>query len=372
MSEAKVANDDSISSLIDVRNELLKPLLKISVKDLNLPNKAVVLDSKTDPKKAIEILLKNKVRAAPVMENNKFIGVLDLRDTVKFALQSYKKSQDNGSTNNNNNDDSNANKNKALQWLAMSPQITTQSLKYLSRMRQFKTVYNNESLKDLMILLAKGAHIVGVINKADNKLVTILTQGQLFQQIYKVWGKSVKANIQLSKLQKYKYITSPVKCIKNTSKAYDAFETMSQLNLSGLAVINDEGKIIHNTSATDIKLWLIASNTLDETIEQFLISIRKLSLTEKYPITVCNLSDTFGRGMAKLQATKYHRLWIVDTNGKPVGVLALTDIFKFLVLPTKAEIDATPINNNNINNNDDSKQNNNESNNDANANTNAN
>merc|ERR1711933_671350 len=199
-----------------------------------------------------------------------------------------------------------------------------------------------------------GSHIVGVIDDAKNKLVGVVTQGMLFQQIAKKWATTIWSNKDnknaeqtlLSHLLDLKYITHPVKSIKNSVKAYDAFSLMSKLNLSGLAVVNNDGVLIHNTSATDIKLWLIASSTLDDTIEEFLINIRKLSLNEKYPISVCLFNDTLQRAVQKLEATKYHRLWIVDDKTKPVGVLALTDIFKF-ICKTKEKIN---------DNNDDDEQ----------------
>lgn len=302
-------------------------LTKCHVSDLEIASKVIVLDSKTDPKKAIEILLQNKVRAAPVIDtdNNKFIGVLDLRDTVKFALETYKKQSSTLSEI----------KQKAMEFLTSSPQITTQSLKYLSQMRKFRTVKNSDTLLSVAQVLAKGSHIVGVIDEAKNTLSGIITQGQLFQQVSKRWDINNQEywnehQVLLSDLLKLKYISQPVKSIKSSTKAYDAFELMSKLDLSGLAVVNNDGKLIHNTSATDIKLWLIASNTLEESIEQFLINIRKLSLSEKYPITFCTLDDTFKRALQKLQATRYHRLWIVDKDTKPIGVFALTDIFKLL------------------------------------------
>jgi len=310
---------------------LVKVLSNCNLSDLEISQKVIVLDCKTDPKKAIEILIQNKVRAAPVIDNNnnKFIGVLDLRDTVKFALETYKKQSSTLTEI----------KQKAMEFLTSSPQITTQSLKYLSQMRKFRTVKNTDTLLSVAGVLAEGSHIVGVIDVEKNVLSGIITQGQLFQQIAKKWTESIwndesNQNAEktlLSDLAELKYITSPVKSIKSTVKAYDAFELMSKLDLSGLAVVNNDGVLIHNTSATDIKLWLIASSTLEDTIEQFLINIRKLSLNEKYPITVCTLKDSLKRAVQKLQATKYHRLWIVDDETKPIGVLALTDIFRFIV-----------------------------------------
>lgn len=299
-----------------IRRELCALLKDLRVSDLNYVKNPIILDAATDPRKAIEILLANHVRSAPVHEKNEFIGVLDLRDTVKYALQTYHQGTIDKV------------KAKAMEFLTVSPQITTQSLKYLSRMCPFRCVRLTDSIVPVLQAFAHGSHIVGVIDN-KNKLVGVISQGQLFQEIAKNWTFDV--DVRLSELAKAKYVTSPVVCVRNTMKAYDAFDKMSTSNLSGLAVVNEEGKIIHNTSATDIKLWLMASNSLEETIEQFLIDIRQLSLLEKYPITVCYMNDGLKKAVGKLQATKYHRLWIVDNNECPVGVLALTDIFRFIV-----------------------------------------
>jgi len=306
-----------------VREELLKVFKDLKVGDLKYNKKPIILDVETSPHKAIQILIDNQIRAAPVQEKNdksmksQFIGVLDLRDTVKFALQTYHQG------------DIDKAKAKAMEFLTVSPQITTQTLKYLSRMCPFHCVRVSDQLIVVLEIFAKGSHIVGVANDEGTKLLGILSQGQLFQEIAKKW--TFNAYVTLAELTKAKYVTSPVISIRNTAKAYEAFDKMSTANLSGLAVVNEEGKIVHNTSATDIKLWLIASNSLDESIEQFLVNVRKMNLQDKYPITICNLNDGIKKAVAKLQATKYHRLWVVDQNVCPIGVLALTDIFRLIV-----------------------------------------
>lgn len=311
--------DQDISS---IRETLLKGIEKLKINELKdlLKNKPIILEANTDPKKAIEILIENNIRAAPVREKKEWIGVLDLRDTVKYALQTYKK----GAVDKE--------KAKAMEYLTTAPHITTNTLKYLSRMSQFKLVKESDLLTKLLGLLAHGCHIVGIVKDSDDgseELITIVTQGQLFLEISKQW-KMEDLSITLEELQKYKYITSPIKTIRYDMKAWEAFEKMSQYNLSGLAVVDNEGKIIHNTSATDIKMWLIASNSLEDTIERFLINIRKLSYNAKYPIAFCLLNDKLGKAFGKLQATRYHRLWVVDKDHIPTGVFALTDIFRLL------------------------------------------
>jgi hypothetical protein len=37
-----------------------------------------------------------------------------------------------------------------------------------------------------------------------------------------------------------------------------------------------------------------------------------------------------------MQATKHHRVFIVDAQGKPIGVIAMSDVLKFASNPTTA------------------------------------
>jgi len=220
-------------------------------------------------------------------------------------------------------------------WLTSSPHISTNTLSYLAKMRPFTTVKSTDSLLVVAEALANGHHIVGVIDEDKKELTNILTQGQLFQQVAAKWNagpfKSDDSDaVKLQSLMDLKYITSPVKSVMGNVKAADAFSQMAKYNLSGLAVVDSDGNLIHNTSATDIKLWLQSETLLEDTIENFLISIRKASLDERFPVTMCMPRDSFKRAVQKLHATKYHRMWIVDDKKKPIGVLALTDVFKYL------------------------------------------
>jgi len=226
-------------------------------------------------------------------------------------------------------------KEKAHQWLTASPHIATGTLSYLAKMRPFTTVQSTDSLLTVAEELAKGHHIVGVIDVEKKKLTNILTQGMLFQRVVAMWKEGPLSgddadSVLLKHLMDSKYITSPVKSVKGSLKAADAFDLMAKHNLSGLAVVDEDGKLIHNTSATDIKLWLQSECKFDDSIENFLISIRKMSLDERVPVTMLQLKDTFKRAVGQLRATKYHRMWIVDDKKTPIGVLALTDIFKYI------------------------------------------
>jgi len=310
----------------ELQEYMVNALKGLNVSDLKLNRKPIVLDSQTDPKKAIEVLLQNKVMAAPVVENNQYLGVFDLRDCIKYALQMYHR------------DSMDKMKSKAMEFLTISPHISTNTLKYLSRMRSFETVKDSDSILDAIRVLSKGAHIVGVLSNEGKTLEGILTQGEVFQWVSQQWDiekmaqieKSYNLHLSTFTQEHIKVVTTPVISICCQMKAHEAFEKMGTSNVSGLAVVDKKGAIVHNTSATDIKLWLINSHTLDDTIEHFLITIRKLSLLEKYPVTSCQMNDGLSRVVAKLQATKFHRIWVVDADRRPIGVCAITDLFRFL------------------------------------------
>ena len=76
MNKPSNQSQDKIKSLNAVRDDLISNLKSIPVSKLKFAAKAIVLDSKLNPKKAIQTLLQYKIRAAPVINGNQFVGVL--------------------------------------------------------------------------------------------------------------------------------------------------------------------------------------------------------------------------------------------------------------------------------------------------------
>eukprot|EP01083_Nonionella_stella_P222181 793109_1 len=115
-----------------VSSSLCNELSSAKVSDLKFPDNVIFLKCNTNSSEAVEILLKNKIRAAPVIDNdNKYIGVLDLRDTLQYCLDQYKNESDSKS---NGGDDI----------------ITVFTL------RKFYTVNNNDNLLTVANILVNG------------------------------------------------------------------------------------------------------------------------------------------------------------------------------------------------------------------------
>mmetsp|Transcript_29855 Transcript_29855/g.48619 ORF Transcript_29855/g.48619 Transcript_29855/m.48619 type:complete len:378 (+) Transcript_29855:57-1190(+) len=343
----KKNNDDDDVKLTAVREDIANVLKATPVSKLQFAAQAIVLDHKLNPKKAIQTLLNYKIRAAPVIDGNQFIGVLDLRDTVKYALESYHLSKDDklaqideqkqgqGGQNENEDDDAaqsgggGGGGDQQVKHLFDHKHLQTLKLAELCKHRPFRYVNSDDSAFNVAQLFAAGCHVVGVVDTKNDKheLVGVITQGYFYGQVASMW--KFKHNCTLQQLMDLKFVTAPVISINRTMLASEAFQMMVDKDLSGLAVCNENGEIIHNTSATDIKLWLLSDKSLESTIEQFLISVRNLSLIDRFPVCTVPLTDTFKRAVQMLHATKYHRIWVVYDR-RPMGVLALTDIFKFV------------------------------------------
>jgi len=313
---AQEVKTDDVSTF---RTELLAPFQKLKVSELDLTQKPVILSAKLTPRQALEELIKHHLRCAPVVDGDKFIGVFDLRDAIKFAMEVYRskhmKEEDIA----------------AMEYIAVSPHISTNTLAYLARMRKFWAVKESDSVVAMMKIVATGSHIVGVLSSDGKQLKSILSQGQIFQQVAKLWT-DFKSDVAIEPLKKLGFVKHPVIQIPAKTPAHEAFEIMANHQLSGLAVVDDKGKLVHNTSATDIKLWLKASESLESSIEDFLVAVRKDSHLSKtnFPVTSVEEKEGLVKMIGKLKATKYHRLWVVDKDHKPAGVFAITDLFSFV------------------------------------------
>eukprot|EP00282_Hemiselmis_andersenii_P023647 CAMPEP_0172023950 /NCGR_PEP_ID=MMETSP1041-20130122/15069_1 /TAXON_ID=464988 /ORGANISM="Hemiselmis andersenii, Strain CCMP439" /LENGTH=385 /DNA_ID=CAMNT_0012679477 /DNA_START=295 /DNA_END=1453 /DNA_ORIENTATION=- len=319
---------------------------------------------------AFHILAEKELTACPVQDDfGKIIGTLDLRDAVKFVVDA--------STKHDARIEFQADisarpfKSSQIKHLARHPQVS-QGLGYLAKMRPFKVFDSHlpavqvqpdqaprapppsqpgpwvpredEALKvfdsqcDLTEVardLSTGKHIVGCVDGQFSKAVgMIVTQKMLFN--------AVAPSLKNAKIPLEQVMSSPAICIKASAKAFEAFQLMTTHDVSGLAVVDKHGHIIHNVSSNDIKLWVDHTDEdqapldLNEmSVEDFLVKVRannkELQVSSgktRAPVCTCVKGDTVGHAVTLIQRTGYHHVWIVNEDKKPLGVIAMTDLFK--------------------------------------------
>jgi CBS domain-containing protein len=112
--------------------------------------------------------------------------------------------------------------------------------------------------------------------------------------------------------------------------ASTAFAQMGTLEISGLAVVDNDGRLFANLSVSDLK-GLTQKNCmiLNNSLEHFLMRDRKRGWWVK-PICI-DLDDTVMQTVFQFVASKVHRMYIIDDDGKPVGEINHTDILRELI-----------------------------------------
>lgn len=74
------------------------------------------------------------------------------------------------------------------------------------------------------------------------------------------------------KIDELKIGTAPVVTISKNKKAIDAFSIMDRRKLSGVAVVDEQGKLVGSTTASDLKVWL-PLNYVDTNLFKFFFKV---------------------------------------------------------------------------------------------------
>jgi len=204
------------------------------------------------------------------------------------------------------------------------------SIKYLSKRNPFRPVKPTSTLYDVAILLHEThCHRVPVVH--EGKCVGIMSQSALIKFLSE--NRDSIAEDVTQTLEDIKIGIKFVVTVPEESTAHEAFSIIEKSNLSGIGVVDEDGKLVGNTSARDIKYFVLDKGqlSLDEPIMDYLASVRQSQLVEKdrVPVSTVRISATIGRVIGLMGKTQYHRLFIVDSEGKPIGVLSVSDILAF-------------------------------------------
>lgn len=123
--------------------------------------------------------------------------------------------------------------------------------------------------------------------------------------------------------------------ISDDASAASAFELLDSKRLSGIAVVDKDGKLIGNTSARDIKNAVMdAGRTgMDMDILSYLAQVRQSQVVknDRYPSCHVHEDATVGHVVNMLAKTGFHRVFVVDKDMKPIGVVSFADVINFFI-----------------------------------------
>jgi len=126
--------------------------------------------------------------------------------------------------------------------------------------------------------------------------------------------------------------------ISMNEHVYDAFRKIWELQVTGLAVVDDQGHLVANISASDIKRTryypIIGQMVKDlyKPIKEFLKIPESGQLMKRkdHIAFFVHKGETMEKAMETLVENNIHRVFVVDNHRKPIAVISLCDILRKL------------------------------------------
>jgi CBS domain-containing protein len=273
----------------------------------------VTLSPQDSVERALQILSEKAISGAPVFDGIKqrFVGYLSVLDLCVWTVRAYNIAK---------GDKKEFDKDK----------LSAQFAKPISNLLKiglepYWPVQENSSL-DVLIdnyfkwrmhrapVLREGK-IVGHISQSDVVRFLASNEKQFEQEFSK-------------KISEIGLDVGPVLSVPKGQPLIDAFGQITETKFTGIAIIDEEGRLYNNVSASDLRG--ITKDTflnLDSPIENVLSTQKKLP-----PIT-CSKNDTIGSVIKQLSDCRVHRIYVVNEKEHPTNVITHTTIMKLLSHP---------------------------------------
>lgn len=305
---------------------LAQVLKNHTASEIESSQKVIEIDSSMSPLEASQVLWQNNILGAPVWDSTKqkYLGFFDMRDTLSAVIASQKDLH--GSSSEDGND-------TGMPLMTKWFEDMNITVSYLAARNPFVYCKPETSLEQVCKLLVKHkCHRIPILGE-NGRCCAIISQSALVKTLVAyVSDEELEETLEEAALQYKKDIISAV----DTASAKQVFELLDSHRLSGIAVVDEEtGKLVGNTSARDIKLSVVSpvDASMDQDILSYLAKVRQstFSKKERYPSAHVAEDSTVGHAIRMLAKTGYHRVFVVDEEVKPVGVISVADIIRFVV-----------------------------------------
>ncbi|KAL7463597.1 hypothetical protein ACHAXS_003956 [Conticribra weissflogii] len=314
----------------------------------------IVIDSKMTPLEAATVLWENNIMGAPVYDasTKTYVGMFDVRDILSCVTAAHREFLAMGGSHQKPGADTclpheiDAHRKtqselmaKALQHIKIDsrpPAPGAVTVSYLAARNPMVPFHEkDESLLEICKLLAdRHKHRVPITGSSTG---TPICTGIISQSGLVAFISSKCPTGSLSEKMADTGITYKKDVVKivDDASAADAFELLDRKRLSGIAVVDEDGKLIGNTSARDIKNAVMdAGRTgMDTDILSYLAQVRQSQVVknDRYPTCHVHEDATVGHVVHLLAKTGYHRVFVVDEETKPIGVVSFADIIKWMI-----------------------------------------
>jgi CBS domain-containing protein len=203
----------------------------------------------------------------------------------------------------------------------------------ISNSDAFRTVTPNTPLRDIVELMARGMHRLAVVE--DGNIINVVSQWDLLllsaSRMSFMGAKFQKSLIDAGLSGNTQILLS----VPEHVIGIDTLKFMWENEVSGVPLVDSVGKISGNFSVTDI-LNLTAENfpLLSLSTTEFLIRTHGFVK----PPLCCKKKDSVESVILKFLCFRVHRVYIINDDFKPIGVITLTDIMRYLLAPEDKDL----------------------------------
>lgn len=179
----------------------------------------------------------------------------------------------------------------------------------------------NEPLLRAMEVFGNGVHRVAITDATTGRIIGILSQRRLIKYMWENARRFPSLDPYLNAtLADLKIGTTTPITIYEDQPLIEALQKMYTQRVSSLAVIDRNKLLIGNISIVDVKNVSLTKNS--HLLFKSVLNFISYNLSQKgiehgqdqFPIFHVSPSSTLGRVIAKLVATKSHRLWVVESR----------------------------------------------------------
>jgi len=299
-----------------------------SAKDIMHPIKNAIQVRSTDTVRSVLwILIKNKIQCVPVFNEatRKHIGFIDMFDLVQYIYE------------------------------AAGPAIVRPDFFQVFKRQSYGdsaiSRIINSSCKDHNATLTESAPLsivldltvsaslprIPVMNK--QKVVGMISQSRMMQ--YLANNLSNLSGLSSKKLMDLDLSgTDNVYTIADNEPTINAFAYMLEKGVRGLAIVNAAGQYVDAIHSCDVKGLVYGDffSDLRQPVMRYLSKARILLGKNLAPV-VCAPTDTLSDALQKMAQEAVSRVFIIDSDRKPIQAITLRDILKVLhATPASSEL----------------------------------
>lgn len=272
--------------------------------------KLVCLGSRESLLHGFQVLKESNISCAPIWdaEHNTFVGFLDMLDIVSLLFGCTEEDE-----------------------FTPTKMLGTaiQSANNISYRNPWCPVYVGKPLLSVMDMFSSEGplHHIPIADEQGN-IISIISQSKVVEFLNTTIGNfRDAATLTVADT----FTPKPVEYISTNSNLMDAFRKIAATRIYGLAVLDEDGAIVGNISASDLKAIEVDKIASMAKEPVGLLMKRSAEMFEKpFRALYCQKTDTLQQVLQTFALEHIHRMYIIDAQKKPVGVISLGDIIGVL------------------------------------------